>query len=169
MQLSSSHIAEQVRTYYIQLEKLIDQYKNHIIYSMEQKIKQLETNQKPKINYKSGVIYVFKSDKNIEDLYRIGKTQNLKHRMKNHNSSHPNDIELIFVLETPNIDKVEKCLKIMLKEKQYRRTKEFFQVDIDIIKEVIHKCDDVALVAKMKPKKFKQMGGYYIILKKHNN
>ena len=161
--LSRSKKAEMVRTYFISLEKLIDKYKDHIIKSMEEKIKQLENNQKPIVNPQSGVVYVLKTDKSIQDLYKIGKTKMFKNRMKTHNSSHNDNIEVIFVYETNDIDKVEGCLKVMLKDKQYKKRKEFYEVDIDLIKELISKCDELQLKIKNKPKKFKQDGGYFLM------
>ena len=131
---------------------------------MTQKIKQLENNQKPKVNPKSGVIYVFKTDKNIDDMYKIGKSKKFKNRLKSHNSSHHDDVELILIYETKDPDKIESCLKVMLKEKQYRKRKEIYQVDIDLIKQVLEKCDDLQLLIKNKPVKFKQSGGYYIMV-----
>lgn len=43
---SRAEKAEQVRNYYLSLEKFIDKYKNHVIESMNKKIKSLENNQK---------------------------------------------------------------------------------------------------------------------------
>lgn len=162
--LSRTKKAEVVRTYFISLEKLIDKYKEHIIESMTQKIKQLENNQKPKVNPKSGVIYVFKTDKSIDDMYRIGKSKKFKNRLKSHNSSHHDDVELILIYETKDQDKVESCLKVMLKEKQYRKRKEIYQIDIDLLKQVLEKCDDLQLLIKNKPIRFKQSGGYYMMV-----
>ncbi len=42
--------AIQVREYYYELEQILDKYKEYIIKSLEEKIKKLENNQKPKIN-----------------------------------------------------------------------------------------------------------------------
>lgn len=35
------------------------------------------------------------------------------------------------------------CVKNALKTKQYRKRKEIYQVDLDVIKETIKKCDDI--------------------------
>ena len=69
--------AEQVRNYYLSLEKFIDKYKNHVISSMNDKIKSLESNQKPKVNHTKGIIYVIKTSDDIS-LYKIGRTKNLR-------------------------------------------------------------------------------------------
>lgn len=41
------------------------------------------------------------------------------------------------------MDQVEICLKGLLKRNQYRKRKEFYQVDIDIINELIKSCDEL--------------------------
>lgn len=162
--LTKSPRGELVRSYYIQLEELLDRYKDHIIHSMNQKIKRLENNQKPKVKPNSGLIYVFKTDKDIDDMYRIGRSKSFIKRLLSHNSSHSDDVELVFTFETEHTDKVESCIKAMLKDKQYRRKKEVYQVDLDMIKQLLIECEKIALISKSEPKKFKQNGGYYIMI-----
>ena len=42
---------------------------------------------------------------------------------------------------TENIDQVESCIKAYMKKAQYRKYKEIYRVDLDILKEVIKNCD----------------------------
>jgi phage anti-repressor protein len=162
--LSKTKKAEEVRTYFIQLEKHIDKYKNYIIEGLSQKVSTLKNNQRTKVNPKGGVIYVLKSNKTIDEIYRIGRTKKFKERKNVHYSSHPDDLEIALIYETDNIEQVENCLKGVLKDKQYRKRKEFYEVNIDIIKDVIEGCDKLILKVKNKLKKFKQDGGYYLML-----
>jgi len=74
-------------------------------------------------------------------LYKIGKTINSKTRFSKHNSPLANDLEVLFYYETENIDKVESCVKSYMKKSKYRKYKEIYQVDINIIKEIIKDCD----------------------------
>jgi hypothetical protein len=60
--LSRTTKAEQVRTYFIDIEKHINKYKDHIIESLNKKIDVLDNNQKPIIKKQSGVIYVLKTN-----------------------------------------------------------------------------------------------------------
>jgi hypothetical protein len=74
------------------------------------------------------------------------------------------DVEVVHVFETEMIDAVEKCTKAMLVQKQYRKIKEVYQVDIDIIKNTIKDCANLALKSHYrmnKPSKMK--GGYYMV------
>jgi hypothetical protein len=158
--------AEEVRSYFIELEKHIDKYKNHIIDSLNKQMSIMDNNLKPKLDKKGGVIYVLKSNKDIEGIYRIGKTKKFKERKSVHDSSHPDDMEIVFVYETKNIDEVENCLKAVLKSKQYRKRKEFYQIDENILKELINTCDNMTLKVKKSNKHTKQFGGMFIMIEK---
>ena len=164
--VSRTKKAEEVRTYFIELEKHIDKYKNHIIDALNKQISVLDNNQKPKIDKKGGVIYVLKSDKDIEGIYRIGKTKKFRERKQVHDSSHPDDMEIVFIYETKNIDEVEGCLKAVLKTTQYRKRKEFYQIDENILKELINTCDSMTLKVRKTGKKVKQFGGMFIMIQK---
>ena len=52
-----------------------------------------------------------------------------------------NDIEILFEYETDHIKQVESCIKILMKYAQYRKYKEIYQVNLDIIKKAIQECD----------------------------
>ena len=162
--LSKTIKAEEVRTYFIEIEKLMDKYKKYIIEGLTNKIDILENNQKPIPDTKSGVIYVLKTDYNIIDLYKIGKTKKFKERIRTHNSSHIDNVDIVHIYESNYIDEVEKCLKNVLVSKQYRKRKEFYQVDLDTIKELIKTCDKMSLKVRKNNKNIKQLGGYYIMI-----
>ena len=46
---------------------------------------------------------------------------------------------------------------------QYRKRKEFYEIDLDVLKQLIKTCDQMTLTAKISNKKIKQEGGYYIM------
>ena len=98
--LSKTQKAEEVRTYFIEIEKFVNKYKNYIIEALNKKIDILENNQKPISDTKSGIIYILKTDKNIVDLYKIGKTKKFKERIRTHNSSHIDNVDIVHIYET---------------------------------------------------------------------
>ena len=57
------------------------------------------------------------------------------------------------IYETKNIDEVENCLKSILESKQYRKRKEFYEIDLNILKELINGCEKLSLKVKKKTKK----------------
>jgi hypothetical protein len=139
---TNSKIGGQVQQYFLDLEVILYKYKNYIIDGMNKKIKQLEQNQKPKINPTKGIIYVFRSLNTDLTLYKLGKTIDSKSRFKSHNSPMANDIEVLFQYETENIEQVESCVKILMKKSQYRKYKEVYQIDLDILRKTIKDCDE---------------------------
>jgi hypothetical protein len=130
-----------VQQYFLDLEVSLYKYNNYIIDGMNKKIDQLENNQKPKINGTKKIIYVFRALNTDLTLYKIGKTINSKTRFSKHNSPLANDLQVLFNYETENIDQVELCIKAHMKKAHYRKYKEIYQVDLDIIKKTIKNCD----------------------------
>jgi len=139
--MTKSKKGDDIRHYFIEIEKALFKYQHYIIKGLEDKINKLEVNQKPKINPEKGVIYVFRALNTDLTLYKIGRTTNLKKRLKSHNSSSANDLEVLIIYEAENIIQLEKCVKILMKKAQYRKYKEVYQVDLSIIKRAIKDCD----------------------------
>ena len=64
-----------MRTYFIELEKLIGNYKNYIIEGLKKTITILENNQKEVSSNIKGVVYVLRSSKHIDGIYRFDQTE----------------------------------------------------------------------------------------------
>jgi phage anti-repressor protein len=160
--------AVQVREYYYELEQVLEQYKEYIIVGLEEKIKALENNQKPKINPSKGVIYILQTADGLGH-YKVGKTQNLNQRLKSYNADKKDDIVPLYKFETDDIDTVEKCVKLYAKKYQYRKYKEVYKTDINMLKELINTCNefDQLVNLKLKNRTPNQNGGkYYIYITK---
>lgn len=85
---SKTKKANKVRQYYIDLEKLIDQYKDLIINQQNKKIEILENDLKKEVLSKDGYCYIYlEKDEMNEEYYRLGQSGNLQKRFHNHNSS----------------------------------------------------------------------------------
>ena len=140
--------AEEVRTYFIEIEKHIDKYKNYIIDGLSVKVGNLETQIKPIYNPKKGVIYVLDSNADVADVYKLGKSKEFKNRLKVHQSSQSEKIKVKLIYESNDIDSVETCLKGVLKSSEYKKNKEFYQIKLDDLKKLIKGCDDLRLKAK---------------------
>ena len=161
---SKTKKAIQVREYYYELEQVIDQYKEYIIKGLEEKIKKLENNQKPKINSSKGIIYILET---ADDLghYKVGKTINLKKRLSQYNGDKKDNIIPLYVYETDNIDEVERCVKSYAKQYQYRKYKEVYKADINMLKDLINDCGEFneKTNLKIKWKSNKQIGGNHYV------
>jgi hypothetical protein len=73
----------------------------------------------------------------------MGKTKNIDHRMANYNTGNANNLEPLFILEVDDIDRVEDCIKNLVKQYQYRQYKEVYQIDIDLLKRACIECDEL--------------------------
>jgi phage anti-repressor protein len=162
--LSRTAKAEEVRSYFIAVEQNLDKYKNYIIDGLTKKISKYESNLKPTPTPTSaGAIYVLKTTDTLEGVYKIGRTKHFKERLKVHQSSHPDKLEIMYVYETDNIEGVETCLKALLKDKAYRKRKEFYEIDIDVLKQLIRSCDCMHLLIRNKPKLLATESCHYIL------
>ena len=140
--VSNTKKAKEVRKYFIEMEKLIKKYYELIKEEMYKKIGILETNQKPKTTVKGGVIYILKALNSDITLYKLGKTEDLKKRLNTYNTGNANDIEPLFILPVNDIDNVETCIKKICKLYKYRKYKEVYEIDIDVLKNIMVECND---------------------------
>jgi phage anti-repressor protein len=141
-QSTKSKKGNEIRHYFIEVEKMLDKYKDYIIKGLENKVDVLQKGRKSKVNPTKGVIYVFRTPDSPENnLYKIGKTKDLKKRLQSHSSGLSEDIDILFIQETDDITKIEKCAKEAMKKHQFRKYKEVYQINIDIIKYIIKNCE----------------------------
>jgi phage anti-repressor protein len=141
--LSKTKKAEEVRDYFLEIERHIDKYKNYIIEGLNNKVKKMSYELQPIKQLPTiGVIYILK-DKSIDydNIYRIGRTKNLKKRLSVHQTSHPSKLEIVYYHETAFINDIENCLRTLLKGTNYRNKKDFYEVNLRIIKELIEQCE----------------------------
>jgi phage anti-repressor protein len=125
--MSKAEKAEKVRDYFILLRKFINYYKNHIS-NMISKSKKY--------------IYILLVNKN-KDIFKIGNTTNIRNRLRTYATGidvHP-DIKFIMTIDEPKT--VEKCIKIFLKDYEYKKGHEIYKIDIDIIKSVLFGCNEL--------------------------
>lgn len=136
--------SEKVRYYYITLEKLVDIYKDDIIKLQNEKIEQLEYDlKKPQFQVK-GCIYVI----SIDDAYKIGATEDMNKRYKNYKTAHKNNPKIVYIFYSSDVFKLEKCIKLVLQDYEYKRNKEMYMIDLAHIKDMIGDCNK--LITKVK-------------------
>ena len=96
-------------------------------------------------------------------MYKLGNSKDIKKRMKQYNVGRINELPIVYIYKTDNIDKVEKCVKDNLAEYRIKKHKnnETFKIDKDFIKDTIIYCN------KIKSVKLKQ--DLKLFNKKENN
>ena len=162
--LSKTSKGEHVRTYYLELEKLINQYKDHIIKALEKTVNMLENNQKEPPDDIKSAVYVLKSPKDIDGMYRFGQTMDFKQRLQNYNSAHSDKMRVAMIYETDDAKKIEGCVIAQVKELRYKKRKDFYQIDLKMLKAIVKDCKDLTLRYKRRIQKSvtqnsKQSGG----------
>jgi hypothetical protein len=143
---------------------------------METDISELLKNQKPRIvDTKEGFVYIIQGHSNqtlhrIANYFKIGKAKRLQDRLDGYNTGNVNNIEYLYQVHTENMDAVEKCVKLMCKKHQYRKRKEIYEIDLNIMKQVLDNCAAAAastIRITNKKRLSKQEGGaYYVVFSK---
>jgi phage anti-repressor protein len=148
--LSKTKKAEEIRTYYLELEKLINNYKNYIIEGLQNTIDILENNQKeiPNLDKIKGTVYILQSPKDIDGLYRFGQSDDFKKRLQNYNSSNSDKMIVKFIYETKYAIRIERCVLAQIKELRYKKRKDFYQIDLKLLKTLIKDCSELTLKYK---------------------
>ena len=141
--LSRTTKAEEVRTYFIELEKLISNYKNYIIEGLQKTISILENNQKEIPPNIKGVVYVLRSPKDIDGIYRFGQTEDFKKRLANYNSANSDKMEVVYIFETKNSKNIQDCIIAQIKQHRYKKRKDFYEIDINLLKNIMKDCTDM--------------------------
>ena len=164
--LSRTKKAEEVRSYFIEIEQTFFKYRQQLINGIEEEARELNNLQNPN---NKGYIYVIKASEEKDSVYKIGRTIDLKTRLRNHNAAHANDLEVMYRYRTDDVVAVEGCLKSMLKKYQFRKYKEVYQANIDMIKNLIDGCDKLSLRSEYTNRKqLKNNGGFYVITELRN-
>jgi phage anti-repressor protein len=146
---SKTKKADKVREYYIEIEKLIDKYKDIIIEENNKKIKILENDLKKEIQPSGDICYIFEeTDELNTKYYRLGQTENLTKRLATHNSSSVHKKIVAFKIKTSDILHYEACLRGSMYNYRYKNNKDYYKIPLDKIKYAIKTCGDV--VKKLK-------------------
>jgi hypothetical protein len=136
--ISKCEKASLIRNYYIELEKLLIKYKDNIVESLNRQLGIKTANKEIIEEHKShGIIYVLKVD---EEIYKIGKTTELKNRMNQYKVGRISELPIVFAYKTDCIDDIEKCMKVNLKKYQAKNNTELYKIDLDFVRETVSYC-----------------------------
>jgi hypothetical protein len=170
--ISRSEKATMIRNFYIEIEKILINYKDNIAQNLYDQL-EIKVNNKKIINENNNkaLIYILKvADKSTEG-FKIGKTDDLKARMVQYNVGRISELPIVFVYQTEHIDEIENCMKGNLKRYQMKYNTELFDIDLDFIKDTISYCTKTnALLLKKNNKLFrsKDNNRWLIFIDKEN-
>lgn len=164
--MSRSKNAELIRTYFIEVEGLFIKYRDQTLLGMQADLERLHKADriKRKIEPKSGYLYIVKASEKQDGLYKIGRSKDLIQRLRAYNTGRSEDIDLLYVYQTPDIHGAEICAKGFLKKYQLRKYKEVYQANLALIKDLIGSCARIGAKLVHRNSKERMTGGYYIVI-----
>lgn len=161
---SRSAMAETVRSYFIEIEEFQMKYNDQIVDGLMKDIQDMARQDQARFtNDGPGVIYIIRASKENSSLYKIGHTKDLYHRLSTYNTGRVDDVELLSIYKTPYRKEVEKCVKRLMKEKQYKSRREIYHVDWSIIQKLIMGCSQFSMKLHKTSRKNSLDGEYYLI------
>ena len=95
---SKTDVGKMTKNYYIEMERIVKEFSNQELNRLQNENIKLKRNLNPiTISSKEG-LYVWHEDNKL--IYRIGSGEDLKRRIKQHNSSHSDNIIIDHYVET---------------------------------------------------------------------
>ena len=173
---SRSKKAEDVRSYFINLEALIMKYRAQMMEGIRDEMERLERrlhgrkkmkNAHKPLTGSAGYIYVLRASHRFDKLLvKIGKARDVARRLRQHGTPLSDDLDVLYIFRTDDVDAVESCVKVWMRDQQTQRGREIYEVDVETVKAVIGGCDGVGrLKAEYISRKPAGMtGGYFIEL-----
>lgn len=128
-QMSDTERGRQVRKYYLKLEKLLFSHYEDINKNINAELNLVKNNQKSVHYGKGGYIYGVRAQNTIgKPLIKFGGTENLDDRLNTYNTGNANNINAVFAIKVNDVFKVESCVKNLIKNTQYRKNKEIYEI-----------------------------------------
>ena len=156
---SKTKKADKIREYYLDLEKLIDTYKDIIIEEKNKKIELLENDLKKDVYPQGNYSYITQEKDELDQIFfRIGQSGDLKSRMANHNTSSIHKKVVSFKIKTENKLQFESCLRSSMYNFRYKNNKDYYKIPNDKVKEAIKICKNV--VKNFKNNNVAMLGGH---------
>lgn len=112
---------------------------NNKLKSVKKSNKKLIVNQKNIVYPEGSHIYIIKQHTNNKTYYKLGHTKNLNVRIRVYNTGNADKIYFNYIIKITN-DEVDKCIKNIMKNKEYIKNKEFYKTTLNYALKFIKKC-----------------------------
>ena len=125
--------SENVRIYFSKIREFITENQNILYQAMDKSIdlkkySMFET------------IYFFAVDDRYNDVFKIGRTNNIIKRLQTYNTGRIKEIDLKYLALVKNSKIIESCMKLNLKKYQIYENREIYKIDSEQIKKIIDLC-----------------------------
>lgn len=161
---TASKNGDMIRRYFIEIEDAFLKYRNQTIKGLETDVADLLHNQAPRIpSSRPGYVYIVQA-KDGTSLYKVGKATHMQARMDTYNTGRSDDIKILYQVQTDFMTDVEKCVATLCQSKKYRKRKEVYNIDLDMLKEIMKTCADLrSKVTRVIDKRKIAGGGVYAV------
>lgn len=169
--LSRSRNAEQVRSYFIEIESLIIKYRTQLIEGIKNDIERLskQKKMKSKIESNEGYVYIIKASINHNDMFKVGHSQNLIKRLRTYQTGKLEDVEVVFLYKSNDHEAVEKCVKSLVQKHRLNSNSEIYHLNLDMLKTIINGCGRLSMKLEHRMKGESKIGGqYYMVLERNS-
>ena len=125
--------SESVRMYFIKLREFIVENQKMIFQAIENK---------NDLNIYRGYesIYFFAVDTRKPNIFKVGRTQDIVHRLRNYNIGRIKEIDLKYFALVKNPILIEKCIGFRLDKQRLIPDREIFLIDPKKLKKIIDEC-----------------------------
>jgi phage anti-repressor protein len=130
---SDTQESETIRMYFIKLREFIVENQQMIYQAIENK---------QDLNIYRGYesIYFFAVDTRKPNIFKIGRTQDIVHRLRNYNVGRIKEIDLKYFALVNNSLLIEKCITFRLDKQRLIPDREIFEVEPKKLKKIINDC-----------------------------
>ena len=125
--------SESVRNYFVKLREFLTENQK-LIYQSISNYDELNKY----VGYET--IYFFAVDNRKNNIFKIGRTKDIVHRLGNYNIGRIKDIELKYLALVKNSVVIENCMKLKLEKNQLINNREIYKVDPNNLKKIIDDC-----------------------------
>ena len=170
---SNSKNSALVRMYLLQVEDAFIGYRAQTLEGMKRDVATLLANQKPRLKAgKPGYVYMIRvkdgvSLKDVSDdeaHVKLGRARQMQYRLDVYDTGFADKVDVLYQVQTDDMAAVEACVKALCKEKLYRKRKEVYTIDVDVMKKVIDHCAKGAAEVRRVPGRRTQRGGYFAVV-----
>lgn len=128
-----SEQSEVVRNYFVKLREFLTDNQKIVYQAMSNK-----DDLKKYVGFEC--IYFFAVDERKNNLFKAGSTKDIVARLRNYNVGRISEVDLKYLVIVKNSKLIEKCIKLKLKDKQFYKNREIYEVESDILKGTIVDC-----------------------------
>jgi len=161
--MSRSKNAEQVRTYFIEIESLLIKYRTQLIQGIRQDMANIQKQKqiRKSIDSKSGYTYIIKASHSPKEIYKLGHTKDLVKRLGAYQTGKSEDVEVLFVYKTSDHEAVENCVKALVGKHRLYARKEIYHLNLDMLKSIMAGCGKLSAKLEYRMRGPTKVGGHY--------